>query len=412
MLGDRFQIRPHSVRLLICDRFFNRGDLGEFMQKTIKITSRCFSVIRFIRLVPVLLISFLISPCFATNAPLHTPAKFSDKATSSLLLDIVNTGSRLVAVGERGHVVYSEDNGINWQQAAVPTNFTLTAVYFPSETMGWAVGHDGIVLHSNDGGKSWIKQLDGISGMALNLAHANDLVIAKKNELAQVQDNRKEELALQLEDLEYARDDFQYAIDENGCCDPLMDLWFKNDREGVVIGAYGQIYVTKDGGNTWIPWWDRIDNPDRLHFNAITQAKGALFIAGEAGILYRSMNGGQTWETLSGPYEGSYFGMIASSTESYVFAFGLGGNVVYSDTLGTTWKHIKTKAGAALSGADVRKDGTVFLVSYSGVILSCMGNNTDFSIQKNLNGWTGVTHVDDGHLVLVGTRGVHRVKFN
>ena len=386
------------------------------MQKKIKTTSGNFSasvsVDRFIRLLPVFLILFLNIPCFATTAPLHTPAKLSDKAASSLLLDIVNTGSRLVAVGERGHIVFSEDNGKSWKQAVVPTNFTLTAVCFPTETMGWAVGHDGIVLHSNDGGKNWVKQLDGTSGMTLNLTHAKDLVAAKKNELAQAGDTLKEELALELEDLEFVRDDFQYAIDENGCCEPLMDLWFKNDREGFVIGAYGQIYFTKDGGNTWIPWWDRIDNPDRLHFNAITQAKGALFMAGEAGTLYRSPDDGQTWETLSGPYDGSYFGIIANPEASYVFAFGLGGNVAYSDTLGSTWKHIKTKAGAALSGADVKSDGSVILVSYSGVILSCPGKSTDFSIQKVLNGWTGVTHLDDGHLVLVGTRGVHRVKLN
>lgn len=389
------------------------------MQRKIKTTSGgfclSFSLGRLIGLLPVILISFLLCPCFAADiptAPLHTPAKFSDKAASSLLLDIVNTGSRLVAVGVRGHIVFSEDNGKSWQQAGVPTSFTLTAVYFPTQTMGWAVGHDGIILHSDDGGKSWIKQLDGISGTVLNLAHAEALVLAKKNELAKAEGNRKEELARQLEDLEYARDDYQYAIDENGCCDPLMDLWFKNDREGFVVGAYGQIYFTNDGGNTWIPWWDRIDNPNRLHFNAVTQAKGTLFVAGEAGTLYRSTDEGQTWENLSGPYDGSYFGMVADPQKSYVYAFGLGGNVALSDTLGATWKHIKTKAGAALAGADIRKNGRVVMVSYSGVILSCPEKTTDFSIQKILNGWTGVTHADDGHLVLVGTRGVHRLKLN
>ena len=54
----------------------------------------------------------------------------------------------LVAVGQRGHVVYSTDSGASWKQASVPVSSDLTAVFFVDDKQGWAVGHDGVILHT------------------------------------------------------------------------------------------------------------------------------------------------------------------------------------------------------------------------------------------------------------------------
>ncbi len=347
-------------------------------------------------------------PSYAANDLLELPAKLSEKAASSMLLDIVNTGTRLVAVGEWGHILYSDDNGHHWDQASVPTSLTLTAVHFATPLKGWAVGHDGIVLHTNDGGKTWLKQLDGFKGNELNLAHTKTLVADKEAELSGAPEADRDGLATELDDLQYELENLESAVKDRICCEPLMDVWFKNDREGFVIGAYGQFYHTTDGGESWTPWWDRIDNPDGFHLNAIAQAKGALFIAGEAGTLYRSTDGGEHFTALESPYEGSFFGVVASPDQSYVFAFGLGGNAAYSNDLGQTWKHIQTKAGAALAGGVVRSDGSVLLVSYSGVLLSGSGKTGTFTTRRIGKGWTGVTEAGNGQVVLVGIGGVHR----
>ena len=73
-------------------------------------------------------------------------------ARSSLLLDADADGSRIIVVGERGHVLVSSDDGQRWQQARVPTRSTLTAVQIVDGTCAWAVGHDGVILKSDDGG--------------------------------------------------------------------------------------------------------------------------------------------------------------------------------------------------------------------------------------------------------------------
>ena len=75
----------------------------------------------------------------------------STKAQHGLMLDVAQAGARLVAVGDRGHILYSDDQGQNWTQAKVPTRQLLTAVYFVDATHGWAVGHDAQILMSSPG---------------------------------------------------------------------------------------------------------------------------------------------------------------------------------------------------------------------------------------------------------------------
>ena len=76
-------------------------------------------------------------------------------AIESLLLDGAAAGSRLVVVGERGHILVSTDGGASWKQARVPTRALLTAVHLHDEHTGWAVGHDAVILRTGDGGATW-----------------------------------------------------------------------------------------------------------------------------------------------------------------------------------------------------------------------------------------------------------------
>ena len=92
---------------------------------------------------------------------LDTPAQKSPLAPRGSLTGLARAGKRVVAVGQRGHVLLSDDAGKTWQQADVPVSADLVAVSFPNAETGWAVGHDGVVLHSTDAGRTWARQLDG-----------------------------------------------------------------------------------------------------------------------------------------------------------------------------------------------------------------------------------------------------------
>ena len=102
---------------------------------------------------------------------LDTPALKSPLAQRALINGLARSGERLVAVGQRGHVLLSDDQGKSWRQAEVPVSSDLVAVAFPSADQGWAVGHDGVVLRSTDAGATWTRALDGRQAGALMVEH-------------------------------------------------------------------------------------------------------------------------------------------------------------------------------------------------------------------------------------------------
>lgn len=348
-------------------------------------------------------------PAKATNDLLLAPAVKSDKATTSALMDVVNTGKRLVAVGEHGHILYSDDHGLSWDQAAVPTSVTLTAVDFPTAQLGWAVGHDGIVLHSSDGGASWETQLEGSRINDLLLTQVEQLYQDKKAQVVVANEDQKDVLELELEDLQFFVNDMKMAVKE-GPTRPFMDVWFRNEREGIVVGSFGMILRTTDGGVTWAPILDRIDNPGGFHYYGIARSGNMLFLAGEGGMLFRSEDNGQNWARLDSPYEGSFFGVIGSPDGSLVVAFGLRGNAFRSIDGGRTWQLAKTSRRSALAGGAVFSDGSVYLIGNDGALIRSKDGGESFSLlPTRFPGGISVAEAGDGHLVLVGLGGVTRM---
>ena len=81
------------------------------------------------------------------------------QAVSRLLItDAARLGNRIVAVADRGYIIFSEDNGDTWSRAKSPPAALLTSVFFIDAKIGWAVGHDLTVLQTSDGGDNWVKQ--------------------------------------------------------------------------------------------------------------------------------------------------------------------------------------------------------------------------------------------------------------
>src|SRR5512134_1741428 len=203
---------------------------------------------------------------------LDTPAAASALAPMGLLNGLALAGKRVVAVGQRGHVVYSDDAGRTWVQARVPVSSDLVAVTFPTPSKGWAVGHDGVVLHSADAGATWTRQLDGRgAGAAMEAWYTAE---AAKGGLG-----TPEQAAKWVEEAK------RFAA--QGAENPFLDVWFENEQTGYVIGAFNLILRTNDGGKTWEPWLHRSDNPKALHLYAIRPAGGELYITGEQGLLLR-----------------------------------------------------------------------------------------------------------------------------
>lgn len=289
-----------------------------------------------------------------------------EKISSTLLLDVASAGSRLVAVGQRGHIIYSDDKGQTWIQAKVPTRQLLTAVYFADATHGWAVGHDAQILATTDGGTIW---------------------------------------TLQYEDPERES--------------PLVDVWFENLDHGIAVGAYGTLLETGDGGQSWEDVGDQLDNEDGAHLNSIIQVKDAgLVIAAEMGLIFRSADNGQTWEAVEPPYEGSLFGALPLNHSRSLLVFGLRGSVFRSTDFGDSWEQITLLGSGSepfkfgLAGAANLPDGSVVLVGNGGSVALSHDDGLTFSVMNmpDRQPLSSVVAGPQGQLVTVGQGGVQLIK--
>jgi photosystem II stability/assembly factor-like uncharacterized protein len=326
-------------------------------------------------------------------------------------MDVVNTGKRLVAVGERGHILLSDDDGNSWVQVDVPTSVTLTAVYFPTPEKGWAVGHDGVVLHTSDAGQSWVKQLDGDQINVAIQTQIEQMLSDKENDLAQVDDPaHRQELEYALENLQFFASDAQMAVDE-GPTRPFFDLWFKNNQEGIILGSFGMILKTQDGGENWQPILSKIDNLEGYHYYAIEPSGDSLFIVGERGMLFRSDDDGQTWQRLETPYDGSFFSVLGHKDGDMVAAFGLRGNVFVSYDNGGNWQVANTPKGSPFSGAGFLNDGSFVMMANDGkVVISNDKAQTFQKLSATFPGGIALTATDSDNVVLVGAYGVKNIE--
>lgn len=337
----------------------------------------------------------LCALCCAVMAPaLHaqvdfvfTPAITFADVTTMPLFDISRAGERLVAVGERGLIIVSEDDGQNWRQAAVPVSATLTAVSFPTPDKGWAVGHAGTILHSDDGGSSWQLQFDGRAVNEQYLEFTQSERKKLQSEMDALQQSAGstaadapgpllKKMERSLEDAVYAEEDAQLALE--GCpADPFLDVLFVSADTGFAVGAYGMIYRTEDAGTSWHAGYSGIENIDRYHYYSLAKAAGGLlYLSGEAGLLYRSTDGGLSWERLESLYDGSLFGVVAQ--DNYVITFGLRGNIFRSDDRGYAWSRVDNSSENSLYGGSVLADDSVILLGSAGLVLRAQNAGATF----------------------------------
>jgi len=279
-------------------------------------------------------------------------AELQPLSTDSLLLDIVQTpAGRLVAVGERGHVVLSDD-GETWRQAkVVPTRSTLTTVTAQDGRL-WAAGHDTVIITSGDGGETWTRQ--------------------------------------------YFDPERQQAV---------MDLYFLDGQSGVALGAYGLYLVTEDGGDTWED--EYVDEENEYHLNAMLRFDdGRRIIAGEAGYSYRSYDDGISWEPLELPYIGSMWGALAVGGDCVLF-FGLRGHILETCDLGDSWTELSADTLSSLSGATYDSGRTVIVGNSGAVLVREREGPFEVDLHSSGGDFASVIAQGDGRFILVGEDGVH-----
>ena len=281
-------------------------------------------------------------------------------AVKSLCLDLTRAGERLVAVGERGHVLLSDDQGAQWRQAAaVPTRATLTSVFATDSRSLWAVGHGGTILHSADAGENWQR--------VASPAEAGDV---------------------------------------------LLSIRVEADGSGLAVGGFGLALHSRDGGARWTRQALVDGEAGERHLNRIFVAGASKWlIAAESGHLMLSDDRGQRWQAVKTPYAGSLWGGLALANGA-LLACGMRGNVVRSLDGGRVWTHQAVADAGSFTAAAQRADGLLALVGVDGtlVISNDGGATLKRLAQDDRSSLTGAVFLPSGALAVSSSAGVRLIK--
>lgn len=287
-----------------------------------------------------------------------TPAVSTRYATKASMFGVAHAGKRLVAVGDYGIVLLSDDDGRTFRQArSVPVSSTLTEVSFVDAEHGWAVGHWGVILKTDDGGEHWVTQR------------------------------------------------LDTHVDQ-----PLFSVHFFNNQEGVAVGLWSLILHTGDGGKTWqtekAPPPPGSKRADRNLFHLFLGPKGDLFVSAERGLIMKSDDHGQTWQaTLTGGRGSLWTGITLP--DGVMLVGGLQGEISRSIDDGQTWTPVPSGSKSSVT-ALLRGAGGVIGVGLDGTQLVSADEGRTFHATQRADrlSYTTATLADDGALVRFSVAGV------
>lgn len=299
--------------------------------------------------------------------PIDIPATKSEISHQALHLDIATSKNRIISVGEHGIILFSDDQGETWAQASVPSSAQLNAIHIHNSTHGWAVGEDKVILKTIDSGTTWVHKYD-------------------------------------------ARD-----ADLKG---PLLDVWFKDNKEGFAVGVYNTLLHTNDGGETWKNAQSNIDNEDEWHLFAIAaNLNGGIYISSETGLVFRSQDQGNTFIPIETGHEGSFHGVLTQpslNNRENVLVFGVGGTLMFSSDNGDQWESINTGTRSGLSGG-------IWLNPQTALITVADGSFITFDVESKRVGLfpsevglplNSITRIDQDNFAAVGLGGIQIIPTN
>ena len=286
------------------------------------------------------------------------PADRLALAQQSAMHAAVRAGPRIVAVGERGVVLLSDDDGASFRQAGeVPVSATLTSVSFVDEKRGWAVGHWGVVIQTDDGGQTW---------------------------------------RLQRHDLN---------VDQ-----PLLAVHFLDGKRGVAVGLWSLVITTHDGGKTWSPTpmapLPGSKKADLNLYGLFPGAGGEVFACAEQGQVLRSNDAGASWQYLDTGYKGSLWAGLRLA-DGALLVGSLRGTVMRSQDSGATWHSVATNVRSSVTGLQQAADGSVYASALDGIVLTSRDGGNHFTARQSSDRmpYTGFVLSQKGAPILLSREG-------
>ncbi|MEW6169652.1 MAG: YCF48-related protein [Pseudomonadota bacterium] len=290
------------------------------------------------------------------------PAELAPRAVQAQINDLAVAGDSLIAVGERGIILRTQD-GKKWTQVASPVDVMLNAVTFADDRHGWAVGHDASILHTADGGRSWSVQ----------------------------------------------------AYGGNGDGNPFLDVFFTDPSTGYAVGGYGLFKLTEDGGKTWTDLVDPALSEGGMHMNDMLRlGDGTFVLVGEMGLVASSADA-RAWTILDPPYEGSLYAALPLGQRG-LLVIGMRGNAFQTEDLSAPqWQAVPTGTEKPLFGLARLDNGRIAVAGSGGTVMVLEAGKEPSRLEPpagsgvTLATTFGALLVWKDHLYAASDSGVHRI---
>jgi len=295
------------------------------------------------------------------GVPAPRAADITPASVDTSLLAAAQAGGRIVAVGDNGVVLLSDNGGRHYRQAReVPVDAMLTGVSFVDDRFGWAVGHRGAIIQTRDRGETWTLQRDA------------------------AQEDR-----------------------------PLFAVHFFDRNEGVAVGLWSLVLRTSDGGATWTPvTMEPPPGAKKADLNLLglfTDAKGTLYACGERGYVLASTDRGRHWRYLRTGAAGTLWAgtaLVDANGNETLLVGGLRGALYRSTDGGEQWSAIPIPSKGSITAlASSGRD--VVAVGLDGVRASSTDGGATFKVETlaQRTALTAVLPGADGAWVLFSRAG-------
>jgi len=194
------------------------------------------------------------------------------------------------AVGDNGTILKTTDGGNKWITVNTPINMSFKRVRFYDLDTGYAISNNGHIIKSLDGGESWFTLATPVTD------DLNDLFLISNQNVCVVGNNGT--ILLTIDGT-----NFNIVSQTAGSTNNLYGVTFFDLAVGWAVGDYGTLMMTKDGGNSW----QRYTVTDVSTGTMITKALYSVafynlndgVISGADGLILRTSDSGFTWANMS-----------------------------------------------------------------------------------------------------------------
>jgi photosystem II stability/assembly factor-like uncharacterized protein len=267
------------------------------------------------------------------------------------------------AVGKFGLILHTADGGRTWLEQISRTHNALSAVSFPNNQRGFAVGSAGTVVATSDGGRSWKAQKSGVEEQLLSLqALSPDVVYAvgAYGTLISTTDGGAtwQKHALSWDNL------IPQVVRDVGYMEPnLNSVFFVDQQFGWIVGEFGLILHTSDGGRSWSAQRYGKDLP-QLYAIAFLDGRTG-WAAGQLGDLVVTSDGGVHWRPIEVDAETDLYAIALKGKQGMIVGDGV---ALVSNDAGATWSRVRSfPENLWLSGVAIKGNSAV-AVGQAGTI--------------------------------------------